>query len=504
MRSTFGGFNTVVLGLQAAQLSIDTTGNNVSNANTTGYSRQTVNLATNQAQEVYGLDGPMLVGTVVQAASITRARDTYLDAQYWQQNGTQNYWQDQSDNYTQIENVFKNTTSATSTNTGLQAAINQFYTALGTLASNASDTAARTNVREDGNALAQTMQQAGSQLQAQASDLTTQIADQVSTINTVAGQIASLNAQIVGEQATGASPNDLMDRRDNLVDQLSALASVNVNRNSDGSYNVTLGGANIVQGSTSMNLTVNTSVNPLYNYNTCTVSQGNNMINISGGSIGSMIQMRDQTINGYLGNLDSMAKSLLVDFNSTYNNGYAMTNSTTVSNQTPQLNNPGYNFFGSNSVNYSTSDPTQGSPPKSWLSQLTVNSDLYTTTGTQYITASDTKSSGTANGNNATALANLLQTGTSAALGNTSLNNYFTSFIGALGIQSQQASDMNTNAQTMVNATSNLRQSVSGVNLDEEMTNMIKYQQAYGACAKMMTTVNSMISTLISAVGTTA
>lgn len=499
MSSTFGGLNTVVSGMAAQQLSINTTGNNVANANTVGYSRQTVNLVTTTPEQIYTANGMSMLGTGVNTASITRARDFLVDCQYWQQNSTKNFYSAQTDVLSKVENVFND-----SKGTGIQNALNLFQTALGTLANNPGEVSTRTTAREDANTLVETLQTAGNTLVTEANDISKQIDTQVTQVNSYTSQIANLNKQIVTQEAAGATANDLRDSRDLLIDKLSALTQVTVSEDKSGAYTVLIagGGVPLVQGSTSTELTVQHTKNSPYGYDETSVSTAIGGINVTfkNGSIASLTQLRDTTVNGYLGNLDNMAKSLLQDFNMQHKAGF--------DNETPPV--AGDNFFGesftgstSTTNDYATggaNDPTVGASPASWLSILKVNDDFYTTGGLDKIAAGSTKTSGSADGSNATILANWLTatpTSTSESLGNNSLNDYYSSIVSAVGVQSQKATNISANQTTIFSAISTTRDSISGVSMDEELANMIKFQQGYGACAKVLTTMNSMLDTLV-------
>jgi flagellar hook-associated protein 1 FlgK len=490
MASTFGGLNIMTQGMAAQQLSQNTTGHNVANASTAGYSRQTVNLITTTPQQIYTANGMSMAGTGVTTASITRARDFLVDVQYWQQNATKSYWSSQSDVMSKVENVFNDTT-----NTGIQNSIEAFQTALGTLANNPGETSTRTAAREAANTLVETLQTSGNELISQANDASTRIDTQITQVNSYSTQIAALNKQIVSQEATGATANDLRDQRDKLVDQLSELTQVNVSEEKNGAYTVIIsGGIALVQGEHATDLTVEHGKNVPYGYDTTKVTTMNGTVNVSfkNGSIASLMDLRDTTINGYLGDLDAMAQSLLQDFNAQHKAGFDSNGA------------PGENFFGEAAVDYETYDPTVESPsnpsPTSWLSNLKVNSDFYTTDGLKMIATGSTATSGTADGTNATALANWLvddPSTPSASLGSNSLSGYYSSIVSKVGVQSQQAQNMTTNQTTIFNAVATTRESVSGVSMDEELSNMIKFQQAYGACAKMLTTMDAMLQTLL-------
>lgn len=484
MRSTFAGLNIVTRGLAAQQLSLDTTSHNVANANTPGYSRQTVNLTTTMPENIIGANGQrLMVGTGVDAQSITRARDAFIDKQYWQEKGTQSRWQSQADTLSKIENIFSDTEDS-----GVQATLNKFWQALQTLAANAADYGARTNVRETANALVQLLKEDYQQLVSLANNIANQVAVDVAAINNFAQQIADLNRQIVQQESAGATANDLRDKRDNLVDQLATLTDVQVAQNKDGSYSVSVSGIVLVEGGNVSPLTVVPSHNDYYNFDTNKVvaaGQPPLTVNFTGGELGGLMQGR-QDIVGYLDRLDNMAKFLMQDINAQHKAGYDLNGAA------------GDNFFGQSGIDYS--DPANA-PTNGWINALQVNAVFYETDGLQKIAAKSEASAGSANGENMMAMADTLMSRTSATLGGATFSGYYGELIGTLGVQSQQAQNMVNNQTVLVNATVNWRESISGVNIDEEMANMIKFQKGYAAAATVMSTMSQLLDTLINSVG---
>jgi flagellar hook-associated protein 1 len=500
MISSFSGINTMTLGLEAMQAAQDTTGHNVSNANTPGYSRQTANLATMPSLKLYQGGGPIQLGTGVSVASIIRARDSFVDTQYRQQNAAKNLWQSQTDTLTQVESIFTDTNDD-----GLQKAINNFWTSLQTLAANADDVGARTNVREMGNSLVTLIKQDTSHLRDIANDLTNQIATQVSDMNNIATQIAALNRQIVSQESGGSSANDLRDQRDLLVDKLSAITDVQTSEDKSGSVSVSVAGVMLVQGDTAEALTLKSGNNSTYNFETSTATQANGLsgtLNFSGGSLASAFQLRDQTVVSYMDKLNNMAKFLMQDFNTQHKAG-----------QDNTLTSPAINFFGATGTDYTDSAnfplPYSAANPVTpdWIDALQVNQTFYSTAGLDKIAASAAGALGTADGSNALKLSDTLYNAPSSpptpanALGNVSLRDYYNSMIGTLGVQSQQAKNMNDNQGVLLSSTTNWRETVSGVSTDEEMSNMIRFQKAYGAAANVLSTMNAMLDTLINHTG---
>ena len=141
MRSTFAGLNTMVRGIQNNQLSLDTTGHNITNASTEGYSRQRVDSAATNYQERPSLYGGVYVGGGVDVVALNRARNIYADKQYWSENSAQNLYKTYKTNYDKVETIFND-----SKKTGILNAMQQFYSAWVNLSDYASDAASRTSV----------------------------------------------------------------------------------------------------------------------------------------------------------------------------------------------------------------------------------------------------------------------------------------------------------------------------------------------------------------------
>lgn len=631
MRSTFAGLNTVVLGLAAQKMSLDTVGHNVANANTDGYSRQRVNLITSTPQTIYtGNGGSAQIGNGTLAQSITRIRDSHIDKQMWKESSTLGYGQTMLDNLTKIEGVFQEPTE-----TGMQTVLDKFWKAWNTLSTDGSNNSARTALRECGVGLVDAIQQANTQLTNMISDINDVVNLKVSSVNQITSEMLSLNKQIVNVEAGGVDhANDLRDRRDLLVDQLSSLVNVRVTETANGSYTVQSSGYTLVDYTSATKLKTVQDMDPDYEYGTVRVvtADTEEPISFTGGEIAGLIDARDKTSDGtddaketdisckaYLNKLSSMSQFLLQEFNAVQRDGYGLGGEADT----------GYNFFGMQGNNTSTTDyndpvgietifnlaPGVKPKAKDWINQLHVNEDLFDATnglghiaaktkvGSLTITQSDPKSpkisiggnystgvtlpatydvtvkrdtttgkitsidysvnsgvvtsltppfsdsatgttkiylgtpptppalptcltitvdsidtrtspadckysfttlkesQGNAAGDNAVNLANRLKVDISTNLGKSSLDTYYGSMIGALGVQADNADRLTTNQTTLVSQITNWRSSVSGVNLDEELSDMIRFQKGYSSAARVLTTMDEMLDKLINETG---
>ena len=257
MRSTFSGLNTMVLGIYANQVSQETVGHNITNANTEGYSRQSVNLAAIRANQQTSLYGNVLVGAGVDSMSLTRARDIFADRQYWAEKSTSVYLDTRQVQYQKLEPIFDDTTE-----NNIEKALENFYSAWETLSVDASISSPRINVLGKANTLADYVHTAAQKLQEQINVNYADMSLNVTKMNNIMSQITQINKAITSAEATGASANDLRDQRDLLTDELSTYTNINVYENDLGMYQIVSNGITLVDGIHHLNFKMS---NPLYN-----------------------------------------------------------------------------------------------------------------------------------------------------------------------------------------------------------------------------------------------
>ena len=255
MRATFSGLGTMVRGIMANQLSLDTTGHNITNAGTEGYSRQVVTLATTYAEERPSLHGTVIVGTGVDALAVNRARDVYADIQYRNENPTQQYYKTLSVNYDKLETIFND-----SQNLGIEEAINQFYQTWVDVSTMASNSASRTQVIGKGKELSDRIQSATEELQEQIRSEYHDIESELKQIDDLLEGIRAFNNQVLAQEVTGAQANDIRDRRDVLVDKLSDYLNINVTENEFGAYQINSGGVTLVNAQSRAHLVMSKGV----------------------------------------------------------------------------------------------------------------------------------------------------------------------------------------------------------------------------------------------------
>ena len=448
---TYMGLQTALSGLEAAQAAIDTTGQNISNASTPGYSRQEVNLTERSQLTIPALSSVTgagsQFGTGVDITSITRIRDQFLDSQYRDQNTTENGESTSSTLLSQVQAGLDEPTSS-----GLSGQLDTFFTNWASLGSSASSAGAQQGVIGQGEAVADTLNSLSGQL----GTLEGQVTSQYNTLTDPstgavandANQIAQLNGQIAQAQSAGINANALEDQRDNVIDDLSQYSNVNVTTQSNGMVNVSFGNAAIAaqNGTTDGTPLVNgTSVDLTDNLTDSNLSG-------SGGTLGSLLGLYDATtqtgqIATYSSTLDTVANQLATTVNS------AISGADAAGATAPPF------FTGTTAATIAVNPAVTASATNPPYTEAEAN-----------------------------AVANLS--------GGTAQQSY-NAFVTQVGSDVSSAQNAQTTSQSLLTAISNQRQSISGVSLDEEMTNLIQYQQAYQASARVMSTINSTFTSLL-------
>ena len=314
--------STSVSGLLAFQRALDVTSNNVANAATPGYSVQRINFAQLPGQST----GAGYIGSGVAVQSVTRSYDELLAGQVRSSQSGYSSWNTFATQAAQIDNMLSDSS------TGITATLQSFVNALQNVANSPSSSSQRQVALSQAQSLVQQMQNYGSQLTTYSAGVEQQIGSNVSQVNSLASGIATLNGQIAAGLASGQTPNDLMDKRDSLVDQLSQYVTVNTAGQSDGSLNVYIGtGQALVSGSSSQQLT--TFQNP-YNateHDIGIVSGGNTAditANISGGSLGGLLSVRSQVLDPTINQLGQFSVGLATIVNQAQQSGMDLTGAT--------------------------------------------------------------------------------------------------------------------------------------------------------------------------------
>jgi len=363
MRSTFAGLNTMVRGIQSNQLSLYTVGHNITNANTDGYSRQSVNLAATRGQNVSSLYGEVIVGTGVDSTSIERARNVYADKQYWSENSTNQYYKTQQTNYDKIESIFNDSDS-----TGILNSLNEFYNAIQDLSTGASTDSNRVAVIEKGNTLVDKIKTTSSQMQDQINAQYDDMRLAVQTINNYTDQIVELNKNIMSTEASGGTANDLRDQRDLLVDNLSKYINLNVYEDeSTGMYSVVSNGISLVNGVSSLTLEMSDPIaNKTYGINDYSINiKESGVAYVPSNGTLAALQATITEDKGYIDDMADVAGFMLTTFNHMHQQGAGIDGADSslgswTDNSSSTYAGPTYgiNFFGEQNTQYVYNDET--------------------------------------------------------------------------------------------------------------------------------------------------
>lgn len=448
----FVSLYTAFSGLQAAQAGMDTAAHNVSNAGTPGYTRQRVDQATRLPG--HRSFGP--VGTGVAIADITRSRDVMLDARARAaMNG--------ASRFETLGNLLLGVESAMAEpDAGITVAIDGLWSSFEEFALNPPDTAARHNVLDNLRSVAARVRGVAEAWQVSATTAAGDLAASVADANELITEIAGLNQAILESGADDYTPNDLLDKRDIAIDQLSQIAGVQVSISDSGAARVSLNGLALVHDSMASQLSFNSATNEVVHSSGVAVE--------AGGAIGARQVFLSTVLPGMQADLDTFATELTAALNSQHASGFTQAG---VAGGALLSYSPGSAAL---TLDIAISDPA----------------DLAAAAGGPPVADFD--------GLNAEALAGL-QFSLSASGGTETLGSVIRGIVGSVGGATASAFSEARAQSSISSAAQNARAQMHGVSVDEEMVNLITYQRAYEAAARVMTTVDQTLDTLINRTG---
>ena len=578
MRATFAGLNTMVRGIMANQLSLDTTGHNITNAGTEGYSRQVVTLATTYAEQRPSVHGQVMVGTGVDALAVNRARDVYADIQYWNENPSQQYYKTLAQNYDKLETIFDD-----SRDLGVEDAMNRFYQTWVDLSTTASNAASRTQVIEQGRELSDRIQNATAELQEQIRSEYVDLSSELKQIDDILEEIRVFNKQIVSHEATGAQSNDLRDRRDHLVDELSGYLNISVTENEIGAYQINSGGVTLVNGTSRAHLIMSEGVSSsIYGVDygvtdfNIKVKESNMVFLPQNGILKARLDAIAEN-KEYIDKMANMASFLLSTFNEQHQQGWDLDGHSKIDSNGDTVPDT-INFYGQNGMSYQyrydvenkfnylyrydDNAPNDGEllSGVQIINALEVNVKFSENRGDRYIAAATSKqyvetSAGegtwenfawndrTGDGTNAVYMSELFNIPMETILsddkanalvyrdsilrdkkGNAidengdivtdeskyvyassmaklSINSYYQQSMSYLGINAYSTDVNYESMQNVITQVQNWRDSTAGVDWNEELTNMIKFQKGFSSCSRCLTAMDEMLDRLVNSTG---
>lgn len=451
--------------METQMTGVSVAGQNLANVNTAGYTRQTVDIQT--SPDIMTGIGPE--GTGAEAVSIQQAVDALLNGQIQGQQSVNGYWNAQQSSLQSVQDDLDEFLSSTAsgsssssssgdtTSSGLSTLLSNVFNDIQSVATSPTSTAARQTLISDAQTLASAFNQINSGLDQQNAGLNTSLGNDVDSANQLLSGIAGLNQQISAAEFSGGNANDLLDERQQDLNNLAQLTDITTSNGANGAVNVSIDGQTLVSGS-QVSDTLQT-YDP-GNGNLLVQTAGGASLTLTGGSMQGTIDARDGTLATLQNSVNTLASSLITQVNSVYSGGYSLTGAT------------GADFFtGSDAASIAVN------------SSLVNNPSSFQASG-----------SATASGDNTVALelANMADAPQSN-LQNETFGDSFDQTVGTFGDSLQTANNQVSNQTAVMNMLTSQQSSISGVSLDQEMTNLLSFQQAYEASAELVTTVNQML-----------
>ena len=550
----FSVLNTAKLGLLSQQLAIEVTGQNIANVQTEGYSRQEVIFeATNPRNFSLGQ-----VGTGVRVAGIERSHNEFLFSQILGEGDTLGRFQVRKDVFEQLEMLL-------SENNGLSlnGSLSSFFNGLQDVASNPTGLPERSSLLAEAQNLSSVFNNLGESLFQIQQNLDSAISVEVAKINSLAQEVAALNKSIHANEPTTFSANDLRDKRDQKVKELSEMIDLNFVDEMDGQISLTLDdGTPLVLQSTVFTLATSINGNNKSFLDIGVLDATGNSTNVTssltGGTIKGFLEMRDVEVEGLKDKLDRLAAGFIQEFNEIHQQGFGIDGSTgnnffnplkttvvsnvnntglstlTATNGDPSnisINKYEITFTGSNSLSLQNLTTGISSGTFTFTSGSTfnlANGFAVTISGTpavgdsyklsasesaarEFSVSNEVLSNGnkisaglnsSTDGGNALALTDLqsklvfdsvtLKSGS----GTFTFDEFYSSIVGTVGVQSYASRNTLSQKEGILLQLNTRRESIAGVSIDEEMINMIKFQQAFNAAARLIGVAEEMMDKL--------
>jgi flagellar hook-associated protein 1 FlgK len=479
-------------GLQAQQSALNVVGHNIANVNTPGYTRQRAELTANQAL----IEGQMFFGSGVTLNAVQGVRDRFLDLQIYQETARQT---GANERYSGVDAV--STILGDTGDTGTAAQIQAFFQGFQELASRPEDNALRTNLVGKANTMITGLQTRYRLLDDQRNSADQSVASLVTEVNTLTDQIAKLNQRITTEAVQG-SDNDARDQRKALTDKLAGLVGINVFEGSKGDYQITLdsGAAVLVSGNNAYKLQVTAGGAALDNHYRVESVMGTSVVDVTSGiksgQLGGKLDLRDNILVGFQRQLDQIAAGVAGKVNLLHRAGFAADGVTT-----------GNDFFQSGVANGANGLPTTITAATFYMGMVNVLAVNAAVSANPSLIAAAGGAGATGNNANANAIAKLQSaTGTVDTNGDgVGDSGPYSTSVGSLisdvGTQSQTYKAQTSAQQNLVAALQAQRDRVSGVDLDEEATNMMTLQRGYQASARFISVINQLTDQLVNQFG---
>lgn len=445
--------------LLTQQKGIAVTGHNIANANTPGYSRQQIRLTANAP--VYGAPGQ--AGTGVRAAEIQRIYDRFVNVQINNEQQELSRWDAREKALKRVDLAFDEASGYS-----LNQAMNEFWNAWQALSNQPESYTERELLLSKSDYLAATFRKISSDLSQQQDDLDAQISAAVGEVNRITSELSDLNFKISDIEAENQSANDLRDKRDLLLKELSGWIDIQAYENNTGMVTVSVAnGRPLVDGSLTWQLAA--TDNGTGRLDVFWVDQDGNQSNISGdiggGQLTGWLEARDTDIADAQTRLNDLAGTIITEVNRVHTGGFDL-------------------------------DATAGIDFFTGVTAADIDLNLTVSNDSRRIAASTTATGVPGDNGNAIAMANL-RYGQLMGGGTSTFDDHYNALVSDVGSLVKSAADYRRHQESMTASMENYRESISGVSLDEEMLNLIKFQYGYDAAAKLVSTVDRMMETVM-------
>jgi flagellar hook-associated protein 1 FlgK len=457
--------------LANSQTALQTTAHNVANKSTEGYSRQRVDIVTNQPVG----EGRLRLGMGAKASQVNRTNNEYLEKQLEAEGNYLGYHTARSEMLGRVEQVYNE-----QVNKGLNHSLGNFFNSFRELSNNPESLATRTAVKESAEFLTKDFNRVHTQLTEIQNDADFRISLKVEEINQTTREIAQLNAKVQTVELNGTPANDERDRRELLVKKLGEKVSIKSAEGKDGMLTISVAGTGVlVSGHSQRDLS--TAATPGRNgkregnidvfYKSTDHSTPVNITKqIKGGELGGLLEVRDAVVNEFIGGMDTLAYKIAEEVNMAHVQGYDRAGRT------------GNAFF-------ETSYGVDGAAENLKVSELVSNDVGSIAAGAQPDAPGDNRMANVLSG---------LQFKGVFNDGKTTLDDHYNSMVGKIGIEAQRANSAQESQADILGQLKNLRESISGVSIDEEMTKMIEFQKSFDASARLVRTADEMMDTVLS------
>ncbi len=489
---SFYGLEIAKTGLAISQKGINLSGHNIANADTAGYTRQRLYLSSIDPGSLVARYVPIYKGAVgkgVEVQAVEQLRNAYVDRAFRAETSSLNQWETRASEMEYIESLFNETKTASLSNS-----LSDFFDSMQELSKDTVSKEIRTNVQQTAITLTQTMSHYYKQL----SDLQKQMNDSIEVavdrINEITKSIADFNLSIATFELSGERANDLNDKRNLLLDELATITDMEYTTDSQGRLSVMIDGNTVVDHGKSYDLKVMKDSNGMNSVHMDNAAETE--VVYSNGQLAGFRQLRDGNTPNDIGipflmeSLNTLARTLAKQFNDTHKQGWTMPHDA----ETSQTN---VYFFDVDVVG-GVEDYNAITAGNISLSDAVLQ-DVYKIAASSKQIDLSSADPQDKNNENALKLAGL---GTSSAtMGNTGFEGYLKNLVVELGVGSAHTSNMFDSQQALVSNLQGRRDSVSGVSVDEEMVQLMKYQHMYNASSRVINAIDEALDKLINGTG---